>query len=468
MGHVNKHQALYFIRQPGTASHRELAVLNMILQKLTPLYIALAVCGSMALLSSNAFSQQSSNTPRSPSFDKVQITLSESACGIPGSTWRQTNGPTISDPWNSGSTTDVLISEPGDYRFSLACCSIDRIGSLLNSPDRIGFGAATTGGAAAGGFEVVTSVADSGRGSLREALLKPGPLWITFDPSIHNRTITVNSNINVTDGDITIDGRGANMTLKAGSNANKLVMLTLRGGNTIIAGITVDGNNSDGTGVMPREGYNYWLDHLTITNFGSDDALSIGQGSRPDTSASEVTVSNYRVFNTSKGLKAGGNDKYPNYPRHRITIHKSYLGAKDRNPRIQYGGQTHVFNSYINSYVYGGMDAGRGAQIISENNVFLSTKANGNENAQMGRPAGTGPTGYVYSSNDLFLGGAYSSGEINPNSPNKFDIPYAYQNSLIPVESVKDFVENNAGAQHSGAAFNSCDTYQKRLVVSAE
>lgn len=440
----------------------------MPLQNLAPLKIVLAICGAIALTSTPTLSQQSSSAPATPSFDKVQITMSESACEIPDTAWRQTNGPAISDPWNDGPTTNILISEPGDYRFSLTCCTIDRIGSLLNSPDRIGFGAATTGGAAANNFEVVTNTSDSGSGSLRNALLKSGPLWITFDPSIHNQTIRIKSNINIQQSDITIDGRGANMTIQPSENSNDMIMLTFRGGNTIIAGITVNGNNTDGTGIMTREGNNYWLDHVTITNFGSDDALSIGQGSRPNTSASEITISNYRVYNTSKGLQAGGNDKYPNFSRHRITIHKSYLGASDRNPRIQYGGQTHIFNSYINSYVYGGMDAGRGAKIISESNVFLSANSKNDRNAQMGRPAGSGPTGYVYSTNDLFLGGSYSSGEINPNSPTQFTIPYDYQNNLIPVESVKEFVEANAGAGFSGAAFNSCDTYEKRIVVSTQ
>ena len=326
----------------------------------------------------------------------------------------------------------------------------DRIQTLMNSPDKIGFGANTTGGAAATSFVTVVNTNDTGTGSLTWALQQPTPLWITFDPAIHGQTIPVERLHNTTTRDITIDGRGANMTLRREGGFTG-VLYTFRGGNTILVDITVD-SDGVGTSLMTREGDDYWLDQIRVIN-GSDDAISVGQGNKTTTSASEVTISNYHVSDDSAlGLQIGGNDSFPDFPLARLTVHKCNLGARDRNPRAQYGTQVHVFNSYVNSFTFGGMDAGRATdadqtgQIISENNVFSALNANNSSLAQTGRPAGSGPTGHVFSSGDLFLDSATSSGSINPTTVQPFDIPYAY--NLMPAADVVAHVLANAGAGH--------------------
>ena len=57
-------------------------------------------------------------------------------------------------------------------------CQIDRINSLLSQNERTGFGGDATGGAEAQNFSEVTTTADSGEGSLRQALSQEGPVWI--------------------------------------------------------------------------------------------------------------------------------------------------------------------------------------------------------------------------------------------------------------------------------------------------
>ena len=384
---------------------------------------------------------------QSVKLGSVTYELDQFACSVPGARWEQTGGPKTALNYNDGSLGTATITESGQYDFELSCCHVSsRVDSLLSSPDRIGFGRNTTGGAAAIGFTVVDSLANSGPGTLREALARDEPTWIIFDDSIRGGVIELNEAINVEASDITIDGRESDITVSIRSGL-AFPLLQLRGGNMIIAGITIDGNGTQGTAIMPREGSNYWLDHMTVTNFASDDGVSIGQGNRPNTSASEVTISNFLAYNTSKGIQAGGNDNFPNFPLHRTTIHSSILAARDRVPRIQYGGQAHVFNTYIHSFEYGGMDAGRGAIIISENNVFSALEANNSRSAQTGRPAGVGPTGFVFSSGDLFLDSAESSGEINPSSIFRFDIDYEYE--LMPANQVVDYVNSNAGARNA-------------------
>ena len=265
----------------------------------------------------------------------------------------------------------------------------------------------------------MTSLDDRGPGTLRDALAQPTPLWIIFDPSIKGGQIELKSALNVKVKDITIDGYDSDITITADNN--DFVPLQFRGGNTIIHGLTVDGQGTTLTGIFIREGDLYWVDHVTVTDV-QDDALGLGQANKLDTSASEITISNYRVYNTIKGMLGGGNAEQPYHPLFRVTVHSSSLGARDRNPRVQTGGQVHAFNNYIHSFEYGGMDASRNSIIISENNVFSALKAGRVGNAQTGRaPTNGAPIpGHIFSEGDIFLDVAESSGSINPSNVDPF------------------------------------------------
>jgi hypothetical protein len=427
------------------------------------------VCLGLSLIfcASNAYSQITS--PQRPQiellgstnpYSQETIDLTASYCAT-SPTWRQVVGPSDANILTSGTQVTAEINQAGYYEFEHSCCTIDRKGSLLNSPSLVGFGQYTTGGSQSSGYTVVTNVNDDGPGSLRQALAQGGPVWIVFDPSINGKTIYLQSELNISNSDITIDGRGASVTLSPTRDGMHLA--AFRGGNTIIHGIKLDGRGHDATALMLREGRNYWIDHVTITNFSGDDAISIGQGNKVNTSASEITISNYRAHNTSKGLKAGGNGTYPNFPVNRVTVHTSELAAEERNPRTQYGSIFHVFNSYVHSFIYAGMDSGRNAQIISENNVFSALSAKNNNNAQMGRFATAkvyplegpnGPIGHVYSTGDLFIDSANSSGSINPSSPSPFNIPYSY--NLQDANAVVGLVQKNAGVENLDNTMQNC------------
>jgi pectate lyase len=408
----------------------------------------------------NVFAHQT--VPDSQTIEGRIWTLPEQVCAITPSFWTQRQGPSVLI--NNGDN-NVEISVPASYEFEYECClpASNRIERLLYSADRIGFGELTTGGALAEHYTVVTNLNDDGSGSLRDALRQPSPLWIVFDPSITGGTIYLRSKLNIHTRNLTIDGSGSDITISPNAGL-QINMFQFRGGNTIVHDLTIDGKNTKSQAIMLREGDLYWIDRVTATNFIYDDALVVGQGTRPETSASEVTVSNYHAHNTLSGFQAGGNDNFPDFPLHRTTIHSSILAAEDRNPRIQYGGQTHVFNSYIHSFKYSGMNAGRNAQIFSENNVFSALYAQNEVNAQTGRPAGAGPTGHVYSTGDTFLDVATSSGSIHLSGLSPFWLPYEYD--LKPASEVVDYVLANAGAGKSSSSSFSCSVVTKKATFT--
>ena len=339
-------------------------------------------------------------------------------------------------------------------------CWVDRINSLLYNGSRIGFWRNTTWWARANQFTVVRNTNDSGAWSLREAITEAdGPTWIVFDDSLRGRTITLSRAITTFNSDITIDGRWNDgrmndITISPNSSVDPFAMIQLRWGNVIIHWVTFNGNGTKSTNLMPRQWNNYWFDHITVTNWDSDDAISVGQWGRDD-SASEITISNYNVYNTSKWILSWWNDNYPNFWINRWTVFNSNLHAEDRNPRVQYGGQWHVFNNFIHEFRYWWVDAWRNGQIIVENNVInWSNSNNPARSALTWRVAWDWPTGHIYISGNILQWWVEASGSVNPSNPSAFRIPYSYE--LMNANRVQDYVLNNAGAENADGSLIHC------------
>lgn len=420
-------------------------------------------------------------------IEHAKYRLGNPACGVSASAWELSSGPSSALVTNSGDNSYVEMFESGNYEFSRTCCEVvngqgygsplSRVNALMSSSDRVGFGENTSGGAEATQYTVVTSLADSGNGTLRDALRGNSPSWIIFDESIHGGTITLNSIINVTSGDITIDGAGADITVSVNRSATHPIF-TFRGGNTIIHGITIDGNGSKATSMMLRQGKNYWVDHVTITNNDGDDALGIGQGNLGDESASEVTVSNFHVYNATYGILSGGENYIDDYPAHRTTIHSSNLSARDRNPRIKNNGTTHLFNNYVHSFIYLGMHSGTDTVIYANNNVYSAARANNKSNAlAAGSTKDSGEPGVAYSAGNMFIDGAETGDRVSDVSASSFNLPYQY--TVMPASDVVDHVLANAGADNAidpdSAQYNSgssgstsCSVDTRALVYTAE
>lgn len=399
------------------------------------------------------------------------------ACGGDAE-WKRTKGPSSALVRNRGKRSFTRLYDTGTYEFTASCCSISgkssltgranysnspsRIKALMSSSDRMGFGANTTGGAAASSYTVVSNLNNAGKGSLRDALLEGrGPKWITFSNSIRGGTIYLSDPINVKGKDITVDGAGSGITISVRGNTS-IPMLQFRGGNTIIHGITIDGNNTRSTALLLREGDDYWVDHVTIKNLIYDDGISVGQGTRKNTSASEVTISNYHAYNTNYGMIGGGNDRVAFYPPYRVTIHSSNLSARDRNPRIKNNGTVHIFNNYIHSFKYSGASAGANSVVYSQNNVFSASKANNPKMALSGISNNGRTAGRVFSSGDVFLDRSSQHGNVRLNSASSIKLPYRYK--LKSASSVKSYVLANAGAAKAG---NSGSDSDKDVEVAA-
>lgn len=330
-------------------------------------------------------------------------------------------------------------------------CRVDRIGSLLNSKDRLGYGANTTGGAAAEVITWVTNLNDSGRGSLRDALSTPSPKWIAFDDTLRGGTIYLDSPL-IPAGDFTLDGRGSSgplgITISPTVHATHIMILWH--GNVIIHGVNLDGNNTKATALMPRTGSNFWFDHITATNWALDDALALGKLSLSN-SADNITISNYHAHSTAKAILFGGEDQDQRPKTGKLTVFNSILAADDRNPMISRHQHAHVFNNYVHSFKYEGIQALRGAVVFAENNYVSAASANSKLYSIAGANwESTYPNGIMYSKGNIVIDG----NEWNVTSQ-PYDIPYDY--TTMPAEEVVDYVVKNAGAENSNLSIEVCD-----------
>ena len=182
-----------------------------------------------------------------------------------------------------------------------ATVSIDslegRVRSLLNSPNRIGFGGRTTGGTER--LVVVRSSSADGTGSLLDAVNKAqrGDL-ITFDPSLKN--IKIGSTLKLP-ADVTIDGRTNSDEVITISPTGDFQAIRAKEGNNILNCLAIDMKGVSRTSIAILEGENFWINNVSVTN-AEDDGINIGDPDVLEESADLVTVSNYKITNSIKGL----------------------------------------------------------------------------------------------------------------------------------------------------------------------
>jgi pectate lyase len=213
-----------------------------------------------------------------------------------------------------------------------------------------GFGAATKGGWQPGYDEfIVTSLMDSGPGTLREGLSNPpGPRIIRF---ALDGTIALGSSLLVP-SNVTIDGRGHSITL-----TNK--GLILAGSDDVIitnlAIVDVGPDSEDGLRIGdptlgPSE--RVVIDHVTFRATGSngdsantDEAISIIFGSR------DITLAWLRFENWEKVLLVGNGDA-PQAVDSAITVswHHSYFRSTGRrHPQARFG-TVDVWNVFLDDW----------------------------------------------------------------------------------------------------------------------
>ena len=193
----------------------------------------------------------------------------------------------------------------------------------------VGFGEGTTGGAG-GPIVEVTTLADSGPGSLREAAEAPGAAWIRFRVS---GEIALSSSIQVA-SDKTIDGRGADVTITGDG-----LFVQNGAGNVIITYLKMRDSSNDLIRFF-NGGSRMWVHHCDLSN-GGDGAFDATEG------VTGVTVSYTHIFDHDKAMLVGAGSPDGDGDSMRWTGHHNwYEDTVQRLPFIRFG-LAHSYNNLI-------------------------------------------------------------------------------------------------------------------------
>jgi pectate lyase len=258
--------------------------------------------------------------------------------------------------------------------------------------EAVGFGRSANGGLG-GCVYHVTSLADAGPGTLRDALVRPEPLWIVFDLS---GTVELTTNLIVA-SQKTIDGRGRTVTLHNGG-------LIIEGQSHVV----VENLGFDGSGLDPATfpatdaismlagSHDVWIDHCNFSAY-PDGLVDITQAS------TDVTVSWSRFENQSKVMLLSSNPEATADTVIRVTVHHNWFNQTAMyHPRLRFG-KAHAFNNLYDRWGLAGIAVAMAGQIASESNIFV---ADTHPEALL-ITAGTDPDpGLARSTGDWLLGGA--------------------------------------------------------------
>lgn len=232
-----------------------------------------------------------------------------------------------------------------------------RARSLLN--EREGFGRQTVGGDPKQLYRV-TTLKNSGQGSLRAALESSKPYWIVFAKS---GTIKLSTPIKVKSNK-TVDGRGRSVLIDGGLRID-------RARNIIISDVRVRNKKDDailvwsrgGNKVSDFESRDLWFHHLEL--YGSRDGLIDLRA------ATNVTISWCHFHSHAKSLLIWKDRSGKRNLRGvRVTMHHNYFQKTSRrNPNFNYG-KLDFFNNYIERFYEYGLGCFEGAEVLSENNIY--------------------------------------------------------------------------------------------------
>ncbi|XP_065010198.1 probable pectate lyase 4 [Musa acuminata AAA Group] len=239
----------------------------------------------------------------------------------------------------------------------------------------------------------VTSLADDGSGSLREACRIREPLWIIFEIS---GTIHLSSYLRVSSYK-TIDGRGQRIKLTGKGLQLKecehiiICNLEFEGGR---------GHDVDGIQIKPKSRH-IWIDRCSLRDY-DDGLIDITRES------TDVTVSRCHFAMHDKTMLIGADSSHITDRCIRVTIHHCFFdGTRQRHPRLRFG-RVHLYNNYTRNWGIYAVCASVEAQILSQCNIYeagqkkvvfkyMPEKAADREEVA---------SGWIRSEGDLFMNGA--------------------------------------------------------------
>ena len=229
--------------------------------------------------------------------------------------------------------------------------------------EREGFGQDVKGGSE-GPVVHVTTDADSGPGSLREAVSGDEPAWIVFDKDM---TINLATGLPV-GSNKTIDGRSKDVTI-TGHGHPGLELLGVS--NVIIESLTLTDfgdvtqtKNNDLSDAIHLEGAKgVWIDHNDLSSTG-DKLVAVSGGSR------DVTISWNHLHDQEQVIQIGNQTTQDADAVQDVTLDHNFFDKTGyRNPVVSYG-KAHVYNNYYLDWRLYAVRSERVAQMFLENNVF--------------------------------------------------------------------------------------------------
>lgn len=316
---------------------------------------------------------------------------------------------------------------------------------------REGYGANTTGGLD-GDVYMVTTLNDSGPGSLRFAAedTTGKPTWITFDPAIRGGTITLATPLRI-GANKTIDGRGSGITI---ANRGLEIGANYGSSNVIVSHIAVRNvtdKEQDNISIYGAGVKNVWIHRVSLSGQGSDGLLDITNG------ATDITVDSSRftdhdavmIINSypSGADIAHALDFYDRDKEARVTLHHNvFLGTTQRHPRSVFG-KIHMYNNVLKDWGSYGMGSSFRAQTLAEGNIFESSGPYGTS-AMLAQVGADPEPGFINARDNLFVGNAVGS---SSGAESVFSPPYQYRCELAS-SALESRLIQSAGVEGSDSA----------------
>lgn len=298
-----------------------------------------------------------------------------------------------------------------------------RAGQTLAFPEAEGFGAIASGGRG-GRLIAVTSLANAGPGSLREALAASGPRLVVFRTG---GTIQLDSPLVIANPDITVAGQtapGGGITIR--NRHNHDTSLKIRASNVIIRYLTIrpgphpdDQGNIDAIGIVSDQTggptARVMIDHVSAS-WSTDEIVQTWytvvnttvQWSLLAEALYHSTHPEYPDGEHSTGMLLGS-DRSGNFTVH----HNLFAHNAHRNPQPNTDGLTNIYNNLI--YNSGGGDGWDAPiQVKDENGV---SRVNVINNLWIPGP-NSGPATYLITGNNRAgrTIGIYAAGNQVPHA----------------------------------------------------
>ncbi|XP_061990568.1 pectate lyase-like [Rosa rugosa] len=246
-----------------------------------------------------------------------------------------------------------------------------------------GFGKKTTGGKG-GPIYIVTDDSDDDivnpkPGTLRDAVIQKGPLWIIFE---HSMVIRLQQELMVS-SDKTIDGRGANVVIAFGGGITlqyvKNIIITnihvkdidSKAGGMIRDCVDHFGfrTRSDGDGISLFGASNVWIDHVSMARCddGLIDAIM---------SSTAITISNSHFTDHNEAMLFGASNSYSQDKIMQVTVAFNHFGQGliQRMPRCRFG-FFHVVNNDYTHWIMYAIGGNMNPTIISQGNRYIAPES---------------------------------------------------------------------------------------------